>query len=466
VLGIAAALSPPAAGVDLATGLLLTACGGAALARGRGPLLFVAGLAWLAGDAWNVLLYAHRGPLTHVLLGASPVTLLAYVDGLIAPLARSPWPTIALAVAIVAAAAVRFRRRAPVVIAALVAAPLVMEAIGKLAQKDTAALATWWYDLAIATAGVAVVLGMRSRAMETLVIELASEPQALQAALARAVGDPTLQVAYRVGGGWVDEAGRPTHVPAPGGPRTVRVVDDLAALVHDPAVLRDETLARSVDAAVRLALATVRLQADVAARVREVERSRRRLVEAGAAERRRLREQLRTGAEARLAAARAELAQAPVAAPLRAELGAAHDDLRRFAQGIHPRTLTEHGLAAALAELARQAAVRVELTVPPRRFPSPQETVAYFVCAESLTNVAKYAPAASVRIGVSAGPHLLVTVADDGPGGADPAAGSGLRGLVDRVDALGGTLTVSSPSGHGTTVTARVPLPVAEGSAA
>jgi signal transduction histidine kinase len=465
VLGIAAALSPPAAGVDLATGLLLTGCGGAALARGRGPLLLVAGLAWLAGDAWSALLYAHRGPLTHVLLGGSPVTLLAYVDGLIPPLARSPWPTIALAVAIVAAAAFRFRRRAPVVIAALVAAPLVMEAVGKLAQKDTAALAAWWYDLAIAAAGVAAALGMRSRAMEALVIELASEPQALQAALARAVGDPTLEVAYRVGDGWTDEAGRPTHVPA-GTSRTVRVIDDLAALVYDPAVLRDETLARSVDAAVRLALATVRLQADVAARVREVERSRRRLVEAGAVERRRLREQLRTGAEARLAAARAELGQAPEAAALRAELSAAHDDLRRFAQGIHPRALSEHGLAAALAELARQATMPVELTVPPDRFPSPQETVAYFVCAESLTNVAKYAPAAAARISVSAGSHLHVTVADDGPGGAEPAAGSGLRGLADRVDALGGTLTVSSPPGRGTTVTARLPLLLAAGSAA
>jgi signal transduction histidine kinase len=465
VLGLAAALSLPPAGVDVATGLLLTACGGAALARGRGPLLLVAGLAWLAGDIWSALLYAHRGPLTHVLLGFSPVTLLAYIDGLIAPLARSPWPTIALAVAVLAAAAFRFRRRAPVVIAALVAAPLVIEAIGKLAHKDAAALAAWWYDAAIAVAGIAAALGTRSRAMETLVIELASEPQALQAALARAVGDPTLQVAYRVGDGWVDEAGRPTHLPA-SGPRTVRVVDDLAALVHDPAVLRDETLARSVDAAVRLALTTVRLQADVAARVREVEQSRRRLVEAGAAERRRLREQLRTGAEAHLAAARADLEQAPNAAALQDELAAARDDVRRFAQGIHPRTLTDHGLAAALTELARQATVPVELTVPPDRFPTPQETVAYFVCSESLTNVVKYAPAARVQITASTGTHLRVTVADDGPGGADPAAGSGLRGLADRVDALGGTLTVSSPPGDGTTVSAQLPLRLATESAA
>jgi signal transduction histidine kinase len=219
---------------------------------------------------------------------------------------------------------------------------------------------------------------------------------------------------------------------------------------------------------VRLALANVRLQADVAARVRDVAASRRRLVEAGDEQRRRLREQLRGGAEhalgevssdlVALAAGRdGETAETLVA--LVTELDAARADLARFAQGVHPRTLTEDGLAGALGELASQAAVPVLLDVPQRRFPGPQEAAAYFVCSEGLANVAKYAEASSARIAVAAlGPRLVVRVADDGVGGANPACGSGLRGLADRVEALGGTLSVMSPLGAGTRLEAELPI--------
>ena len=174
----------------------------------------------------------------------------------------------------------------------------------------------------------------------------------------------------------------------------------MAALVHDPAALRDATLASSVAAAVRLALANVRLQAEVAARVREVAASRRRLVEAGDEERRRLREQLRGGAEQTLSEVSADLAalaagrQGETAATLHAlasELDAARADLRGSRRASILGRLTEHGLAAALGELARQAAVPVVLDVPRRRFPAPQEAAAYFVCSEGLANVAKYA---------------------------------------------------------------------------
>jgi signal transduction histidine kinase len=242
----------------------------------------------------------------------------------------------------------------------------------------------------------------------------------------------------------------------------------VAALVHDPAALRDEKLARSVAAAVRLALANVRLQADVAARVREVAASRRRLVEAGDEQRRRLREQLRGGAEQALGEVSSELAALAAGAhgeaagtldALVAELDAARADLARFAQGVHPRALTEHGLPGALGELASQTPVPVVLDVPQRRFPAPQEAAAYFVCSEGLANVAKYAEASGVRIGLEAvGPRLLVRVADDGLGGADPARGSGLRGLADRVEALGGTLSVMSPLGAGTQLEAELPI--------
>ena len=142
-----------------------------------------------------------------------------------------------------------------------------------------------------------------------------------------------------------------------------------------------------------------------------------------------------------------------------AELDAARTDLARFAQGVHPRALTEQGLHAALSELADQAAVPVALDVPDRRFPAPQEAAAFFVCSEGLANVAKYAEASGVRIAVAAiGPRLVVRVVDDGPGGADTARGSGLRGLADRVEALGGTLSVASPPGAGTRLEAELPI--------
>ena len=143
---------------------------------------------------------------------------------------------------------------------------------------------------------------------------------------------------------------------------------------------------------------------------------------------------------------------------LRAELELALADLLRFAQGIHPHTLAERGLRGALFELAGRSALEVSLDVTPDRFGGLQETAAYFVCSEGLANVAKYAAGADVRIAVSSsGRSLEVRVDDDGPGGADPARGSGLRGLADRVEALGGRLRVKSPPGAGTTVIAELP---------
>jgi signal transduction histidine kinase len=359
---------------------------------------------------------------------------------------------------------VAWRRRPwPLLAATAVSGPLVFEAIADLKGATSTGAAAWWYDAAVAVTAIALALPQRRGAAATgLVVDLATTPQALRAALARAVGDPGLEVAYRVGGTWVDEAARPVELPVGDAEHVVSVVEDggepIAALVHDRAALQDEALARSVAAALRLALANVRLQADVAARVREVELSRRRLVEAGAAERRRLREQLRAGAELHLEAAAAEL-DATGDAALYDELAAGRADLRRFAQGIHPRSLTEEGLEPALRELTAQSAVPIELDVPQQRFPAPQETVAFFVCSEALANAAKHAPGARVRVAVAERRgQLVVRVEDDGPGGADGAPGFGLRGLADRVEAFGGRLTVRSPLGSGTVLTAELPL--------
>jgi signal transduction histidine kinase len=238
--------------------------------------------------------------------------------------------------------------------------------------------------------------------------------------------------------------------------------------VHDPAALADRELVDSVAAAARLAVVNVRLQAEIAARIGEVAASRRRLVEARDDESRRLGDRLHAGAEHRLAGLRERMSRlaaerdgeaGETLRQLADDLGAARAELLRFARGVHPRSLTEGGLSKALDELVAQAAVPVRLEVAAGRFPPAQEAAAFFLCSEGLANVAKYAGGASADIAVRASrPGLLVQVADDGPGGADPARGSGLRGLADRVEALGGTLRVDSRAGAGTRLEAVLPI--------
>ncbi|HEV3001082.1 MAG TPA: sensor histidine kinase [Solirubrobacteraceae bacterium] len=214
-----------------------------------------------------------------------------------------------------------------------------------------------------------------------------------------------------------------------------------------------------------------RLDAELRARVEELRDSRQRLVEAGLKERRRLERDLHDGAQQRLVALSLQLGlvassldRDPQAARelldgARAEARAAVEDLRELARGIHPAVLTDRGLAAALESLADRAPLPVEVAaVPDGRLPGAVEAAAYFVVAESLTNVAKYARAthAEVRVARADG-HAIVEVRDDGVGGADPCAGTGLRGLADRLSALDGRLEVESEPGRGTVVRARVP---------
>jgi signal transduction histidine kinase len=200
--------------------------------------------------------------------------------------------------------------------------------------------------------------------------------------------------------------------------------------------------------------------------------SRARLVEVGDAERQRLERNLHDGAQQRLVSVALELSMAagklesdPAAArellaTAQADLARGLDELRELARGIHPVVLTERGLGPALDALVARAPVPVEVTaVPDERLAAQVEAAAYYVVAEAITNVAKYAHASSatVSIGHTNG-TATVTVADDGVGGADPASGTGLRGLAARVEALNGRLDVDSPSGGGTRITAEIPL--------
>jgi signal transduction histidine kinase len=203
----------------------------------------------------------------------------------------------------------------------------------------------------------------------------------------------------------------------------------------------------------------------------ELRASRARIVEAADAARRRLERDLHDGAQQRLVElaldlrmARARLDDAPEQARelLDAALGdldAATRELRELARGIHPAALTEGGLRTALEGLAMRASVPTRLVaVPDERFAAPVEATAYFTVAEALTNAARYAGAGRVEVeAVRLNGRLCVEVRDDGRGGADPAAGSGLRGLADRVAALDGVLQVSSPNGNGTVLRVEIP---------
>jgi signal transduction histidine kinase len=238
--------------------------------------------------------------------------------------------------------------------------------------------------------------------------------------------------------------------------------------VHDEAVLEDAALVEAVASAARMAVSNARLQAEVRARVLELAASRRRVVEAADAQRRRLERELRQGAERRLASVSALLTQARedadegAAAQLVAvenELDGARVELRDFARGIHSTALTEGGLAAALPELALRAGMPVELEVSTGRLAPATEAAVYFLCSEALANAAKHAEATSVTIGVSqSSGRLLVAIADDGVGGADPAGGTGLRGLADRIEALGGRLSLESLPRQGTRLLAEIPV--------
>jgi PAS domain S-box-containing protein len=214
-----------------------------------------------------------------------------------------------------------------------------------------------------------------------------------------------------------------------------------------------------------------RLNAELHTRLEELAASRARIVTAGDVERRRLERNLHDGAQQRLVAlslalriAQSKLDSDPAAAKrvlsgASDELALALDELRELARGLHPAVLTDRGLSAAVEMLAGRAPVPVEIVeVPDERLPGPVEAAAYYLIAEALTNVAKYAQASTVRVRVAGSDgRLLVEVCDDGVGGADPGSGSGLRGLADRVEALGGTLEVVSPRGGGTTLRADIP---------
>jgi signal transduction histidine kinase len=497
---------------DLAVGWTLIACGLLAWSRQprsrTGPLMAASGFAWFAANFTTTglpavdwlgeqALYLHRGPLLHLVLcfpGGRPAGRLdragvaaAYVAAVIPGMWGSETITFALAALSVVvpgygyARAVGRERRmrlAAIQATGFLAAVLAATAAARVAfptpEVEEGTLLA--YEAALCVLAIALLWALARepwtlRGITDLVVDLGdARSGTLRGALAGALGDPTLEVGYWLGDGYVDAQGRPLALPAPGSGRSVTPVgrdgEAVAVLLHDPAVLDDPGLSDALVSAARLAASNARLQAEVRSQLADLRASRRRLVYAGDDERRRLEERLRDTVERRLteltqvlAGTRADAARTERMRRVEEQLARTLDELRDLAAGLHPGGLGDGTLAQALASLVARSPVPVELSVPDSRLPEEVATAAYFVCSEALANVVKYADASSVVISVTRQPgRLLVRVADDGAGGAVIGAGTGLPGLADRVDALGGTLGLQSPLGGGTHLTAALPL--------
>jgi signal transduction histidine kinase len=293
----------------------------------------------------------------------------------------------------------------------------------------------------------------------------------LEATLARAVGDPSLEL-----GLWQNGLG--AYVRLDGGP--VAAVDPtrslfhvtrdgvrVAVLVHDAGLDSEPLLLDTVTRAAALPLDNARLQAEVLVQLAEVRASRQRIVAAAYGERRRIEQDLHDGAQQRLVSlalslrlAREQLdgAAATVLDEAAEELSEAVREVRELARGIHPATLTDEGLAAALEVLADRTPLPVVVDIPDDVLPPDVAAAAYFTACEALTNAVKHGGAKHVAIrGELVGGMLTVEVSDDGSGGAIPRTGGGLQGLADRLDALGGRLDLVSELGSGTIVRAVLP---------
>ena len=313
-----------------------------------------------------------------------------------------------------------------------------------------------------------------------LVVELDSgiRGRDLDAALREALGDPSARLLRwsDAQGTWTDVHGTPVPLPTGDSPQAVTVLErtgrQVAAIVHHPALREDRTLLSAVSAVLAITIDNEGLTAEVRRQLEEVRASRARLVESADAARERIERDLHDGAQQRLVSVALALQDARTEAARRAappelvdrlaaaadELRAAVDELRELARGIHPAILTDEGLGPALATLARRAPIPVDLDVAlPGRPPPAVEATTYYVVAEALTNVARHARASTASVHVRlVGAAVEVEVADDGIGGAG-GSGGGLRGLSDRVAALGGSLAITSPPGSGTRVRAVIP---------
>lgn len=372
-----------------------------------------------------------------------------------------------------------------------VLAALVRLGVDGLAGGDGVDYVGWWRlgpllgvvlcALAVAAAILAIATLDSLHALQRRIARAFLAPRAplggpVREMLAESLGDRTVSIAYWLPDRerFVDERGRPVELPAAGSGRAWTAVERdgrrVAAIIHDAALDTSRELVQAAAAASSLAIDNERLKADLRARVEELRISRMRIVEEGYAARRRVERDLHDGAQQELVSLALELRMLkarlgdPQIDRLSERLHAALEQLRELARGIHPAILADHGLPPAISALAERAALPVSVDVDvPERLPAPVETAAYFVVAEALTNTARHARAQSAWVAIALdGDALTVEVSDDGVGGAEVRAGRGLRGLQDRLAAVGGTLTVASPPGGGTCLRATIPASAGE----
>jgi signal transduction histidine kinase len=308
-------------------------------------------------------------------------------------------------------------------------------------------------------------------------VEAGSRPPRLEQALAAAVGDPTLRLAYQLDvDRWVDIDGRPTAAVPNAGQLATPVRRNgrtVAMIIHDAMLRKKPELARVAAAAAGVAIEKVHLYATLRDQVSQIRRSRQRLATATIEERRRIQRDLHDGAQQRLFAAsalldlaRTQLEQSTcddvaTGAVRRAQsqLTDAVRELRELTFGIYPEALAGQGLSGALQALADRAPIPVRLDIAADRWPRPIEFTAYLVVAEALTNVYKHAGAGAAAVTVAQhADRLVVSISDDGHGGATVGGGTGLGGLLDRVGAVGGTLEIESTVGAGTRLRTEIPL--------
>lgn len=489
-------MSPAALVVaDVMVGVVL--CVGGLIAWRRRPalwegrILLVAGATWFVGAVLPGAELLHRGALVHLHLGhptgrllrplAVAAVVMAWVASLIEALGRNPWVTLAVALLVVVAAVdVHMHTTGPArkasvpgLRAALAfAAVLVAGAANRLLGWHADLAVAVGYDVVVAALAIFLLIDLLRGAWtdDTIAdlvqnVSVRAQPDELEKELCRALGDRSAQLAYRSPtGDYVDGHGQPIPDRSWVG-RTILPLDDrpepAAVIIHVATAGGDPTLIAGARAVAGLAVANDRLDAEIRARLAEVQASRRRVVEAADAERRRFAQELAHTEQALLDEVEAHLAALPraEAAPALEELAGLRQDLRELSRGLRPPALSNGGLAAALPAVAGRSPVPVSLRVDGRRHPPAIEAAMYFVCTEGLTNVARHADARTVVLVVQpVGNDVVATLTDDGHGAADPARGTGLRGLTDRIAALGGRLTVTSAAGGGTVLTAEIPL--------
>jgi signal transduction histidine kinase len=408
--------------------------------------------------------------------------------GVVVGIARIAAAVLALSALIVlfvrARASRRLVRRS--LVRACFAITFAMLAIGLISRHFDWRAAAPFKLVAFTLIGIAPILFLvgflRARlarsAVADLFVELRAEPGPadLRDALARALRDPSLELVYWLPefGTYADLDGGDVDLRRLGSGRAVTAIDQdgshVAALLHDPALEEEPELLDAATAAAGIAFENARLHAELRARLEELKGSRARIVDAGQMERQRLERNLHDGAQQRLIALSLELGlleeglkgDSDATSRLvqaRREISTSLEELRDVARGIHPAVVSGHGLEVALEQLTARGSVPVRLTLAiGHRLPERLEVAAYYLVSESLANIGKHANATSASVDVARlDDKVVVEVVDDGVGGADTERGSGLRGLADRVEALGGRLRIWSPSGGGTRVRAEIP---------